>query len=73
MPAINALCFATVLHRTRLVPRTITVLGYIGAPVLLASSLAILFGAYEQVSVVAMLTALPIASWELSRSASTCW
>lgn len=66
MPAVNALCFATILHRTRLVPRWIPTLGLIGGPVLAASSIATLFGAYGQVSSIATLTALPIAVWEFS-------
>ena len=66
MPAVNALCFATVLYRSRLVPRIIPTIGLIGAPVLLASSTAVLFGAYDQVSHWSMLTALPIATWEFS-------
>ena len=36
MPAINALCFATVLYRSRMVPRIIPTIGLIGAPLLLA-------------------------------------
>jgi hypothetical protein len=66
MPALNALCFATVLRRTGLVPRLIPTIGLVGAPVLVASSLGTLFGAWDQVSVGAMLAALPIAAWELS-------
>jgi hypothetical protein len=66
MPAVNALCLATVLYRTRLVPRIIPTVGLIGAPILLASAVAILFGAYDQVSSVSALTALPIAAWEFS-------
>ncbi|MEO8695885.1 MAG: DUF4386 domain-containing protein [Acidimicrobiales bacterium] len=66
MPAINALCFATVLYRSRLVPRIMPIVGLIGAPLLLASSTATLFGAYDQVSRPAMLGALPIAAWEFS-------
>ena len=50
MPAINALCLATVLYRSRLVPRIIPTIGLIGAPLLLASVVATLFGAWEQVS-----------------------
>ena len=45
MPAINALCLATVLYRSRLVPRIIPTIGLIGAPLLLASTVATLFGA----------------------------
>jgi hypothetical protein len=66
MPAINALCFATIMYQSRLVPRWIATFGLIGAPLLLASSTAALFGAWEQVSSTAMLMALPIATWELS-------
>jgi uncharacterized protein DUF4386 len=66
MAVINALCLATVLRRSRLVPRIIPTIGLIGAPLLLASSTATLFGAYDQVSTAAMVGALPIAAWELS-------
>jgi hypothetical protein len=66
MAVINALCLATVLRRTGLVPRLIPSLGLIGAPLLLASSTATLFGAWDQVSTPALLFALPIAAWELS-------
>lgn len=66
MPAINAFCFATIMYQSRLVPRWIPTLGLIGAPLLLASSVATLFGAWDQVSSVAMLMALPIATWEFS-------
>jgi hypothetical protein len=66
MPALNALCFATVLYRTRLVPRTIPTIGLIGAPLLLVSAIAVLFGAWDQVSTPAALLTLPIAVWELS-------
>lgn len=66
MPALNALCLATVLYRTRLVPRIIPTVGLVGAPILFLSAMAILFGAYDQVSAVSALTALPIAAWEFS-------
>lgn len=66
MPAINALCLATVLYRSRLVPRIIPTIGFVGAPILLVSFMATLFGAWEQISSTATLFALPIAAWELS-------
>jgi hypothetical protein len=66
MPAVNALCFATILRRSGLVPRWITTVGYIGGPLLAFSSGVTLFGGWEQVTVVSMLFALPIATWELS-------
>lgn len=66
MPAINALCFATIMYRSRLVPRWIPTLGLIGGPLLAVSSTATLFGAFDQVSSTAMVLALPIAIWEFS-------
>ena len=66
MPAVSALCFATIMYRSGLVPRWIPTVGLIGAPLLLASSTATLFGGWEQVSSISMLMALPIATWELS-------
>jgi hypothetical protein len=66
MPALNALFLATVMYRFLLVPRWIPMLGFIGAPLLVASSLATMFGGHGQVSDTATLFALPIAAWELS-------
>ena len=66
MAPVNAVCLATVLYRARLVPRIIPTLGLIGAPILAASALATLFGAYDQVSGPALVAALPIAIWEFS-------
>jgi hypothetical protein len=66
MPAINALCIATVMYRTRLIPRIIPTIGLIGAPMLLASSLATLFGAWAQVSSISFFATLPIGAWEFS-------
>jgi hypothetical protein len=66
MPAFNALFLATVMYRFDLVPRWIPVLGFIGAPLLFASSLATLLGGHGQVSDTATLFALPIAAWEFS-------
>jgi hypothetical protein len=66
MPALNAVFLATVMYRFRLVPRVIPMMGFIGAPLLVASSLATLFGGHGQISDTATLFALPIAAWELS-------
>ena len=66
MPVISALCIGTVMYRTGLVPRIIPTIGLIGAPILLASSIGTLFGAWDQVSAAAILFALPIAAWEFS-------
>jgi Domain of unknown function (DUF4386) len=66
MPVFNALCLGTVLYRSGLVPRILPTLGFIGAALLLTSDIAIFFGVYDQVSVIAGLAALPIATWEFS-------
>lgn len=66
MAAVNALCFATIMYQSRLVPRWIPTVGLIGAPLMLASSTSTLFGVIEQVSSAGLLLALPIATWELS-------
>jgi hypothetical protein len=66
MAVVNALCFATILYRSRLVPRIIPTIGLIGAPILLASDTATLFGAWDQVSGAALVMTLPIAAWELT-------
>ncbi|HTN81309.1 MAG TPA: DUF4386 domain-containing protein [Acidimicrobiales bacterium] len=66
MPALNAMFLATVLYRTRLVPRIIPTVGLIGAPLLFLSSTVTLFGGWEQLSRPAALLAFPIAAWEFS-------
>lgn len=66
MPAFNALCFATVLYKSRLVPRIIPTIGLVGAPLLLISAISTTFGGWEQTSNTGALFTLPIAAWELS-------
>jgi hypothetical protein len=66
MPAINALLIGTVMYRTGLIPRIIPTIGLIGAPMLLISALATLFGAWAQVSSISFFATLPIAAWEFS-------
>jgi len=66
MPALNALCLATIMYRSRLVPRIIPTVGLVGAPLLVLSSTITQFGGWEQVSGPALALALPIAAWELS-------
>ncbi|WP_173922718.1 DUF4386 domain-containing protein [Agromyces sp. Marseille-P2726] len=65
VPALNALCFGYVLFRSRLVPRGIPALGLIGAPLLMASAIAAMFGLHDQ-SVFAAIALAPIFIWELT-------
>jgi Domain of unknown function (DUF4386) len=64
MPAINALLLGTLLYRSRLVPRIIPVIGLIGAPLLICTVIATLFGGFKLGS--PMPAALLVAAWELS-------
>src|SRR6202050_3381639 len=64
MPGINALLLGSLMYRSRLVPRIIPVLGLIGAPLLIGTVIATLFGGLKLGS--PELAALPVAAWELS-------
>ena len=66
MPGLNALMLGTVMYRSGLVPRGIPAMGLIGAPLLIAATVATLFGVVEQYTIVPTLAALPIFVWELS-------
>ena len=66
LPGVNALLLGTIMYRSGLVPRIIPTIGLIGAPMLLASATATIFGVYDQVSSPSALAALPVAAWELS-------
>jgi hypothetical protein len=66
MPAVNALLLGSLLYQSRLVPRVLPLLGFVGALVLVASDLGTLFGLWGQFSAVAALATLPIALWEFS-------
>ncbi|MDG6105881.1 DUF4386 domain-containing protein [Dactylosporangium aurantiacum] len=66
IPAVNAVLLGTLLYQSRLVPRILPVLGLIGAPLLVASDAGTLFGAWDRLSPVAAVAALPIAVWEFS-------
>ncbi len=66
MPVFNALCLGYVLYRSGLVPRILPTLGLIGAPLLLASDIAIFFGVIDRISPFAAVAFIPIAVWEFS-------
>lgn len=66
VPALNALLFGYVLYRSRLVPRLIPALGLIGAPLLSASVIGMLFGLHGDESLFAPIALAPIFFWELS-------
>jgi hypothetical protein len=66
IPAINGILLGSLLYQSRLVPRWLPRLAFIGAPLLVISWFAILLGLVPAISPVAALTAVPIAVWEFS-------
>ena len=66
MPVIVDLLLGYLLYRSGLVPRVLPMIAFVGAPLLLASDLAIFFGVYENVSPLALVAALPVAAFEFS-------
>ncbi len=62
----NGLLLGYVLYHSKLVPRRMALLGLIGGPLLLASDVAVLFGAYTQTSGTAGILTVPEFAWELS-------
>ena len=66
LPAVNALLLGSLLYQSRLVPRVLPLLGFIGALLLVASDTATLFGLWGRVSVLSGIAALPVALWEFS-------
>lgn len=63
---IGSLLLASLMYTTRLVPRAIAVLGLVGGSLICASSGAVLFGLYEQLSTIGLVIALPVFAWEVS-------
>jgi len=66
LPAVNAVLLGTLLYQSRLVPRVLPLLAFIGAPLLTISAVATMFGFWAQVSPVSGLLTIPDAVWEFS-------
>jgi hypothetical protein len=64
MPVACDLLLGYLLYRSGLVPRVFPIVAFVGAPLLLASDIAVFFGVYANVSPVAALAALPVAAFE---------
>lgn len=64
MPALNALMFATLLYRARLVPRAIPALGLVGAPVMITFVVATMLGYSELGSTFNGIAGAPFFFWE---------
>lgn len=66
LPAANGVLLGTLMYTSRLVPRVLPILGFIGAGLLVMSWVGTMTGLLTQVSLVTGLFAMPIALWELS-------
>ena len=66
MPAVNALLLGSLLYQSRLVPRVLPILGLIGAPLLIANTIALMFGITGPILTLTTIGVLPIALWEFS-------
>jgi hypothetical protein len=66
IPAVNAVLLGSLLYQSRLVPRILPVLAFIGAPLLAISFFATLFGYWTQVSAASGLLTIPVGVWEFS-------
>ncbi len=66
MPAICDLLLGILLYQSRLVPRGLSLIGIVGAPILLAGYIAVMFGLIGQHAPLALLSAIPVALFEFS-------
>jgi hypothetical protein len=66
LPAVSAVLLGTLLYKSRLVPRALPLLAFVGAPLLTISFIATLFGYWTQVSPASGLLTIPDALWEFS-------
>jgi hypothetical protein len=66
MPAVCDLLLGYLLYRSRLVPRPLSVIGMVGAPLLVVGYLAVMFGGIDQHGAGAGLSALLVAVFEFA-------
>ncbi len=62
----NGLLLGYMMYRSGLVPRGMAMLGLIGGPLIFASGIAIIFGAFDNGSTASSVLALPEIAWEAS-------
>jgi hypothetical protein len=64
MPAVNDLLLGYLLYKSRLVPRALSLIGLVGAPLLVTGDIAVLFGLIGQRDPSTGLFAVPVALFE---------
>jgi hypothetical protein len=70
---VNGLVLGYLFYKSGLVPPRLAIFGVIGGPLIFASSIAILFGAYEQTGGVGFLFAIPEIIFEVGITIYTIW
>lgn len=65
-PALNDLLLGILLYQSRLVPRVLPVLAFIGVPFLFANMLALMFGVTGPILTITTLAVIPIAGFEIA-------
>ena len=66
MPAVNDLLLGFLLYQSRLVPRVLPVLAFIGVPVLVANTILLMFGVTGLALTLTTLSVIPIALFEFA-------
>ena len=66
MPVVDDLLLGFLLYQSRLVPRVLPLIGIVGAALLVAADIAVLFGLIGQHAPSTALAALPVALFEFS-------
>jgi Domain of unknown function (DUF4386) len=66
MPTVDDLLLGILLYQSRLVPRVLPLIGIVGAALLVAGDIAVLFGLIGQHAPSTALAALPVALFEFS-------
>jgi hypothetical protein len=63
---VNTVLMASLMFRSRLVPRVIPVLGLVGGPLVFAYNAAVLFGLSAHIPAWTAILVIPIFTWEVS-------
>ena len=66
MPAVNDMLLGLLLYQSRLVPRGLSLIGIVGAVLLVSGDIAVLFGLIDQHAISTGLAAIPVALFEFS-------
>jgi hypothetical protein len=66
IPAVDDLLLGYLLYKSRLVPRTLSIIGLVGVPVLVIGFISVLLGLIGRFDPLAVLTAVPVALFEFS-------